>query len=138
MIPRKMCLFFRDSTGRIPHNSTSGSLSVEVCGINEILLKRLGIENETGRMSRFAHPVVMSPTAKLRIPGHPGILATPPDEPRYGENRGKKSGCLRRSVGVMPCACREFHWGGVGWGGGNARTYARGGAHAVFGLSPIA
>jgi hypothetical protein len=28
--------------------------------------------------------------AKLRLPGHHGILATLPDESRYGENRGKK------------------------------------------------
>ena len=50
----------------------------------------LNTENETRKISGFAHPVATSPTAKLRIPGHRGILATLPDESRYGENRGKK------------------------------------------------
>ena len=33
---------------------------------------------------------------------HPGILATLPDESRYGENRGKKS-CLRRKQWEKCC-----------------------------------
>ena len=49
----------------------------------------LNIENETRGISGFVHPVMTSPTAKLRPPGHPGILATPPDESRYGEQEVK-------------------------------------------------
>ena len=54
-----------------------------------------GTENEFGGISGFTHPVATSPMAKLRLPGHPGIMATLPDESRYGEKEVKKS-CLRR------------------------------------------
>jgi hypothetical protein len=57
---------------------------------------------------------VTSPSAKLRPPGHPGILATLPDDSRYGENRGKQS-CLRRK-----------QWGNVVFGGEGGRGGARG------------
>jgi hypothetical protein len=50
----------------------------------------VGTENETRGISGFPHPVVMSPTAKPRIPGHRIRAARLPGESRYGENRGKK------------------------------------------------
>jgi hypothetical protein len=59
-------------------------------------------ENDFGRISGFALPLVMSPTAKLRLPGHPGILVTLPDESRYGENRGIRSDTRLSSVHQGP------------------------------------
>jgi hypothetical protein len=48
------------------------------------------IENETGKISIFAHPVLMTNlTAELRTPGHGVRAARLPDESRYGENGGK-------------------------------------------------
>jgi hypothetical protein len=58
----------------------------------------LSIENEIGKISRFPRPVVVSPTAKLRIPGRTELeqrgSLTNPDMERT--ERGGGSGCLRR------------------------------------------
>jgi hypothetical protein len=60
-----------------------------------------------------------------------------PGEPRYGENRGKKSGCLGRKQWEK-CFGRGFRGGG-----GEGREGCRGAranvrTHAPFGLPPIA
>ena len=51
----------------------------------------MSTENETRAISGFTHPVATGPMAKLRLPGHHGILATLPDESRYGEKEVKKT-----------------------------------------------
>jgi hypothetical protein len=87
-------------------------------------------ENEFGKISGFVQPVVGSPTAKLRIPSRPGILA-PPDEPRYIwiENARKKKRLSEEECGRKLCACREFRGvegeEGRGGRGAHARTHAR-------------
>ena len=65
------------------------------------------IENEPRGISGFVHPVVVSPSAKLRLPGHPGILATLPDESRYERTEVKKLS-EEKAVGQMPSRSDNF------------------------------
>jgi hypothetical protein len=82
----------------------------------------LNIENEFGRMSRSAHPGSCDePHGEATDSrstwnfGSGPCLANP--EIRYGENGGKKSGCLRRSEGEMAGVCvPRIPWGGGGGG----------------------
>jgi hypothetical protein len=108
----------------------------------------MSIENETRAILGFAHPVEMSPTAKLRLPGHPEILATPPaGESRYGKKRGKKKR-LSEERQWGKCVGRGFRggWrGGARVGGGGCtcvracvRAGTRACVHAPFDLPPIA
>jgi hypothetical protein len=53
--------------GKMPPRSKNSEYS-------PVLPQYPGIESEIGKISRFSHPVVVTPTAKLRIPGRPGIL----------------------------------------------------------------
>ena len=61
----------------------------------------LSIENEPRTISGFVHPVVVSPSAKLRIISRRVRAQKVPGESRYGENRGKNAfelcflGCAR-------------------------------------------
>jgi hypothetical protein len=94
----------------------------------------VGTENEFGTISGFTLPVVVSSTAKLRITSRRVRAQKVPDESRYGENRGKKSGCLRRSKWE-----KCFLLGGRGAGGGaHVRACVRACVHAPFDLPPIA
>jgi hypothetical protein len=71
---------------------------------------------------------VVSPSAKLRIPGRRVRAQKVPDESRYGEKEVKKAVARRRSWEIL-CAWREFlrGWGvGEGRGGGGGEG---GGAH---------
>jgi hypothetical protein len=82
------------------------------------------IENEFGGINRGQ--VVVSPTAKLRIPGHRIRATRLPDESRYGRIEVKKAVVRRRSVGHFVRVAR------IPWGGGGGCTCVRACGPAPF------
>jgi hypothetical protein len=74
-------------------------------------------------ISGFPRPVVVSPSAKLRLPGRRVRAQKAPGESRYGENGGQKSGCLR----TEEKAVGEMFWARIPWAVGGGGREGEGG-----------
>jgi hypothetical protein len=89
----------------------------------------LSIENETRKISGFVHPVMVSPSSKLRITSRQVRAQKVPGESRYGETEVKKA--LSEEVKGRFDANSLGRGGGGAKGGGRGREEGEGGGRGA-------